>query len=98
MLITLMPPRPTLKFLNGWGWGFNRCSLMLPAGYLANTPMSSRQSQRCGEDTIHLCEKCQVAVNQESVDEQKVCPTCGNKKLTEKRPLKWVIFLKLKPD
>jgi len=31
-----------------------------------------------GEDTIHVCEKCRVAVNEEIIEEQKVCPECGN--------------------
>ena len=30
-----------------------------------------------GEDTIHLCENCRVAVNEEIIDEQKTCPECG---------------------
>ena len=37
-----------------------------------------------GEDTIHICEKCKVAVNEEVITEQKTCPECGNKKLTPK--------------
>lgn len=32
-----------------------------------------------GEDTIYLCEKCRVAVNQEIIAEQKECPKCKNK-------------------
>jgi prolyl-tRNA synthetase len=32
-----------------------------------------------GEDNIYLCEKCDVAVNKEIIDEQKVCPECGKK-------------------
>jgi prolyl-tRNA synthetase len=36
-----------------------------------------------GEDTIYLCDKCNVAVNKEIVAEQKECPGCGNKKLKE---------------
>ncbi len=38
-----------------------------------------------GEDTIHLCEKCSVAVNEEIIGEQSSCPECGNKKLSEKK-------------
>lgn len=38
-----------------------------------------------GEDTIHLCEKCKIAVNEDIIKEQSVCPECGNKKL-EKKP------------
>jgi len=38
-----------------------------------------------GEDTIYLCEKCQVAVNQEIIKEQNACPQCGNKVLQPKK-------------
>lgn len=34
-----------------------------------------------GEDTIYICYKCNIAVNEEIIKEQKVCPNCGNKKL-----------------
>ena len=30
-----------------------------------------------GEDTIFLCEQCRVAVNDEIINEQSVCPSCG---------------------
>lgn len=38
-----------------------------------------------GEDTIYVCEKCNIAINKEIIDEQNLCPECGNKKLIEKR-------------
>ena len=38
-----------------------------------------------GEDTIHLCEKCSVAVNEEIINTQPACPVCGNKKLVSKK-------------
>ncbi|TSC85162.1 MAG: prolyl-tRNA synthetase [Parcubacteria group bacterium Gr01-1014_17] len=31
-----------------------------------------------GEDAIHLCEKCRIAVNDEIITEQTACPQCGN--------------------
>jgi prolyl-tRNA synthetase len=34
-----------------------------------------------GEDTIYLCEKCNLAINKEIIDIQKTCPECGNDKL-----------------
>lgn len=37
-----------------------------------------------GEDTIHLCGKCSVAVNDDIISEQPACPECGNKKLDKK--------------
>lgn len=36
-----------------------------------------------GEDTVFLCEKCQVAINQEVIDIQKTCPECQSEKLKE---------------
>ncbi len=38
-----------------------------------------------GEDTIHICEKCRVAVNDEIIKEQNACPDCGNKNLTQEK-------------
>jgi len=40
-----------------------------------------------GEDTIFLCEKCEVAINSEIIGEQSVCPECGNKNLFEKKAI-----------
>lgn len=41
-----------------------------------------------GEDTIYWCEKCNVAVNKEIIEEQKdACPECGNKKLQERQAI-----------
>lgn len=37
-----------------------------------------------GEDAIHLCEKCAVAINDEIILEQPACPKCGNKSLVKK--------------
>jgi len=31
-----------------------------------------------GEDTIHICNKCASAINDEIMAEQKVCPSCGS--------------------
>ncbi len=40
-----------------------------------------------GEDTIHLCEKCRIAVNEEIIKELNACPVCGNKQLTPKKAI-----------
>ncbi len=40
-----------------------------------------------GEDTIHVCEKCQIAVNQEIIAEQATCPQCSNAELTPKKAI-----------
>lgn len=40
-----------------------------------------------GEDTIHVCEKCRIAINKEILAEQSSCPTCDNKSLTVSRAI-----------
>ena len=40
-----------------------------------------------GEDTIHLCEKCRIAVNEEIINETKKCPSCGAAKLRQERAI-----------
>jgi prolyl-tRNA synthetase len=40
-----------------------------------------------GEDIIHICENCKVAVNKEIIKEQSICPECGNKNLIEKKAI-----------
>ncbi len=34
-----------------------------------------------GEDIIYLCRKCSVAINEEIIEEQKVCPVCSSKEM-----------------
>ena len=40
-----------------------------------------------GEDNIHLCEKCKVAVNAEIIKTEDKCPECGNKDLVKKKAI-----------
>ncbi len=40
-----------------------------------------------GEDTIYICDNCKIAVNQEIIDEQKVCPDCKNKDLRKEKAI-----------
>lgn len=38
-----------------------------------------------GEDTIYLCEKCRIAVNEEIIKDQSICPECQNKDLKQEK-------------
>ena len=38
-----------------------------------------------GEDTIYICDKCKVAINQEITEEQKICPSCGGGNLRKEK-------------
>lgn len=40
-----------------------------------------------GEDTIHLCTSCKIAVNNELITTQKTCPECGSEKLEKKKAI-----------
>jgi len=40
-----------------------------------------------GEDTIYICDDCKVAINQELIEEQKVCPNCNNAKLRKEKAI-----------
>ncbi|MFA5841535.1 MAG: aminoacyl--tRNA ligase-related protein [Candidatus Paceibacterota bacterium] len=34
-----------------------------------------------GEDTVYVCDKCHLAINEEIISEQKTCPDCGSDNL-----------------
>jgi len=38
-----------------------------------------------GEDTIHHCEKCNIAINKEIIEEQKTCPKCNGSDFSIKK-------------
>lgn len=40
-----------------------------------------------GEDKIFLCEKCEIAINSEIIEEQKTCPECNNPELKETKAI-----------
>jgi len=46
-----------------------------------------------GEDLIHICDDCDIAVNKEIIGEQEKCPSCETKNCAKKKRLKWAIFL-----
>ena len=40
-----------------------------------------------GEDIIHICDKCKIAINKEVKVEQPDCPSCGNTELREEKAI-----------
>jgi len=48
-----------------------------------------------GEDTIFICEDCNLAINKEIIKEQPVCPNCGRKDLLERRAIEIANIFKL---
>jgi prolyl-tRNA synthetase len=49
-----------------------------------------------GEDTIYVCHKCNVAINQEIIADQKVCPQCQSSDLEERTAIEVGNIFKLK--
>lgn len=49
-----------------------------------------------GEDTIHICEDCKIAINDEIISVQKVCPVCGKDKFEKKKSIEVGNIFKLK--
>ena len=49
-----------------------------------------------GEDTIYICSECNIAVNEEIIKEQKVCPSCRNKDLKKEKAIEVGNIFKLK--
>ncbi len=49
-----------------------------------------------GEDTVFLCEKCNIAINKEIINAQKICPECEGKKLKEIKTIETGNIFKLK--
>lgn len=40
-----------------------------------------------GEDTIYICDKCNIGINEEIIREQKTCPNCTAKKLRKAKAI-----------
>lgn len=48
-----------------------------------------------GEDLIYVCPKCEVAINQEIIEEQKVCPVCQKSDFKQKKAVEVANIFKL---
>lgn len=71
---------------------FERCGLLdntyltyASGGDFSKYSLEFQTLAESGEDTIYLCEDCSIAINKEIIEEQKECPSCGNKKLKEEK-------------
>jgi prolyl-tRNA synthetase len=56
-------------------------------GTFSNRSHEFQVISSAGEDTIHICEKCRTAINDEITEEQKVCPKCGGKNFRKEKAI-----------
>ena len=71
-----------VKIFNRLGLGKDTY-ITLASGGDFTTGFSHEFQTECetGEDEIHVCDKCKIALNKEVLERQSVCPECGNKDL-----------------
>ncbi|MDD2730705.1 MAG: His/Gly/Thr/Pro-type tRNA ligase C-terminal domain-containing protein [Candidatus Portnoybacteria bacterium] len=69
---------------------FKKCGLgektyltLASGGSFSKYSHEFQTASETGEDTIYICQKCQLAINKEIKDENPVCPECQNKDFKE---------------
>ena len=73
---------------------FNRCGIgektyltFASGGSFSKYSHEYQTTTSAGEDTIYICDKCEVAINKEIAGEAPTCPQCGNKDLKENKSI-----------
>jgi len=71
---------------------FNRCGIgektyltLASGGSFSQYSHEYQTVTDAGEDTIYICDKCEMAINKEIAGETPACPQCGNKDLKENK-------------
>src|SRR3989339_1333208 len=73
---------------------FNRCGIgektyltFASGGSFSQYSHEYQTVTDAGEDTIYICDKCEIAINKEIAGETPACPQCGNKNLKENKSI-----------
>ena len=65
---------------------FNKTYLTFAAGgAFAKYSHEFQTLTEAGEDIIYICDDCKIAINQEIIKEQNVCPSCGKDKFRKEK-------------
>ncbi|MFH0923684.1 MAG: aminoacyl--tRNA ligase-related protein [Candidatus Falkowbacteria bacterium] len=71
---------------------FKRCGLLdktyltfAAGGAFSKYSHEFQTLTEAGEDTVYICDDCRIAVNQEIIKEQNVCPNCGKDKFRKEK-------------
>lgn len=76
-----------VKIFNDVGLGGHTYLTYAAGGSFSTYSHEFQTVSDAGEDTIHICTKCHVAVNDEILPDVKGCPKCGSKKLVSSRAI-----------
>ncbi len=68
-----------VRIFNRVGLGDNTYLTFAAGGSFSKYSHEFQTLTAAGEDLIYICDKCHLAVNQEIIAEQSVCPQCGDK-------------------
>lgn len=84
------------KIFETFGLGGKTCLTFASGGTFSKYSHEFQTLTPAGEDKIHICGKCRVAVNDEIINEQNNCPQCGNKNLKSEKSIEVGNIFKLK--
>ncbi|MEK7555280.1 MAG: aminoacyl--tRNA ligase-related protein [Patescibacteria group bacterium] len=69
---------------------------LAPGGTFSRHSHEFQTITEAGEDIIHICEACKIAINDEIIKEQKSCPKCGKNKFQKEKSVETGNIFKLK--
>jgi prolyl-tRNA synthetase len=76
-----------INIYNRLGLGNNTLKTYASGGSFSKYSHEFQTISDIGEDTIFVCETCNIGINQEIIKEQNTCPECGNSDLIEKKAI-----------
>jgi len=69
------------------GIGINTYLTFASGGSFSKYSHEFQAVSEAGEDTIHICDKCRIAVNEEIIADQSTCPECGADDLRKEKAI-----------
>ncbi|MEK7160930.1 MAG: aminoacyl--tRNA ligase-related protein [Patescibacteria group bacterium] len=66
------------KIFDRCGLGSKTYATLASGGTFSKYSHEFQTENEAGEDTIYVCQKCQLAINKEIKDENPICPKCQN--------------------
>lgn len=69
---------------------------LAPGGTFSRYSHEFQTITEAGEDIIHICGTCRIAINDEIIKEQKYCPKCGKNKFQKEKAVETGNIFKLK--